>query len=172
MLCDDDGGGGDCGDGMTALAAVARAEADARERHARLHAPHHDHVDARDGVHPQAAVQGRDSAPLVAARHPLGDIYRVRDRPKRRRANLGRPFFRPRPASDDDGSFAFPRTRLRSDRHPRLATRSSAARQGGDGRRTRAVSTRRSSPRSFFLLPRGEARRRRTPFSTLFANFF
>ena len=85
-------------------------------------------------------------------------------------ANLGRPFSAASPDGDDDRSL--PRTRLRSDRHPRLATRSSAARRGGDGRRTRAVSTRRSSPRSFFLLPRGEARRRRTPFSTLFANFF
>ena len=34
----------------------------------------------------------------------------------------------------------FRERRLRSDRHPRLATRSSAARRGGDGRRTRARS--------------------------------
>jgi hypothetical protein len=80
------------------------------------------------------------------------DVRNVGDR-----RNLGRPFFRPRPASDDDddGSFASPRTRLRADRHPRLATRSSAARRGGDERWTRAVSARRSSPRPSVSSPAG-----------------
>ena len=60
-------------------------------------------------------------------------------RPKRRRANLGRPFFRPRPASDDDGSFASPRTRLSlgstsSARDPVRAPRGGAGTNGGPAR--------------------------------------